>query len=148
MGFEKCFALDTWVLILIPVLNFVSLGKVCWPLWLPGSSKLLFPKWSPTIASSNPIPLSRPSSNATSWSSSWYYFLFISLKLAIIHFTLFPVLLKCMFLESQGCIFSIFSRLCIPECLAQSLCIVSTQMLKGWINQSILRSLIVLYLFL
>lgn len=126
---KKCFTLRTWVLVLIPV------ESLCVKLWLPGPCRLPFPEWSPTIASSNPVPLWRPSSNATSWSSPW---------LTSFHFPQTGnnlVLLKCALLEKQGCICSTFSCLCAPECSAQSLPTVSPQMWKGWTNESILRSL-------
>lgn len=66
---------------------------------------------SPTTADSNPIPLPRLGSNATSGSPLWYEFLFISPHTGSNPLTYFPVLLKCLLLESQGC--SWYLQLCL-----------------------------------
>lgn len=62
-------------------------------------------------------------------------FLFIFLKLAIIHSHGFLSTWSCCPPWEPKLFFTIFSGLCTPECLAQSLPTVSTHMLNGWIHE-------------
>ena len=99
MAFKKCFILATWVLILIPVLNFVSLGKVHISL---STYESQIPPDFPPLSGLPPLP--------TKILSLSQDILLLSLISHPLHFlqvinnplTLFPVLLKCMLFGRQG----------------------------------------------